>query len=211
LRIARTSLFARGSPFKPACLLEKTPVTVDEFRKMVMKMAQDRMGLKAYCDFLNHKTPADKQLREEYLPLLAVLNAMQVPDNSQFELGDKTETWDGRLDGTHLFEVVQALPKDEYEIRKAIASGGASLEIQIAHAYDHHQFPQAMIDAIKKKHDKNYTDTRTLIVVADGDYTFEDDNVIEGWLAEVRRQTSLSTFREILLIELARLKVFKIF
>jgi hypothetical protein len=99
-------------------------MTVDDFREKIQQMTQERMGLKAYCDFLNHKTPADKQLRKEYLPLLAVLNAKRAPGGDQFELGDKTETWDGRLAGSQLFEVVQALPKDEYKIRKAIASGG---------------------------------------------------------------------------------------
>jgi hypothetical protein len=186
-------------------------MTVDEFRENIMRMAQERMGLKAYCDFLNHRTPADKQLREEYLPLLAVLNSKRVPGCDKFELGDKTEPWDGRLADSQLFEVVQALPKDEYKIRKAIASGGASLEIQIEHAYDHLQFPQAIVEAIKKKHAMQYADRRTLVVVVDGDYSFEEDGVIEGWIAEVRRQTSLDNFSEILLAELARLKVFKIF
>jgi hypothetical protein len=44
-----------------------------------------------------------------------MLNAKRAPGGDQFELGDKTETWDGRLAGSQLFEVVQALPKDEYK------------------------------------------------------------------------------------------------
>ena len=83
--------------------------------------------------------------------------------------------------------------------------------LQIEHANDHLQFPKVIIDAIKKKHAKRYTDKRTLIVAVDGDYTGQNDAIIEGWLETIRKETSLGAFKEILLVEVARLKVFPAF
>jgi hypothetical protein len=110
-----------------------------------------------------------------------------------------------------LFEVVQALPEKEYEIRKAVAAGQAGPEMQFAHAGDHLQFPDVIVRAITSKHAKNYTDQRTLIVSFDGDYSFEDDDLIGDWVQAVRQRTIRGAFKAILLVELARRKVFPLF
>jgi len=130
---------------------------------------------------------------------------------------------------------VQALPEDEYKIRKAIASGKERIFLsasdpnrtdlnknpltgpvglfllQALHARDQFQFPVAIIEAIKKKQDKNYDDLRSLVVVFDGDYSFEDDRIVLGWIEEIRRQTTRGTFKAIYLFERDRAKVFPLF
>ncbi|EAQ81582.1 hypothetical protein DSM3645_28412 [Blastopirellula marina DSM 3645] len=68
-----------------------------------------------------------------------------------------------------------------------------------------------IVKVIEKKHGKNYADERTLVVVFDGDYSFEDDCIVHGWVEEIRQQSHRGTFKEVLLVELARRKVFPIF
>jgi hypothetical protein len=185
-------------------------MTIDEFRAMIMEMAQARMGLSAYRDYVQQTTRPDKYLREEYLPILAVVDHLRLPGSEQIELRDEKEEWDARIGGTALFEVVQALPEKEYEIRKAVGAGQARPAMQFAHAGDHLQFPEAIVRAIDSKHAKNYADERTLIVSFDGDYSFENDGVIRGWVQAVRKRAKLGRFKEILLVELARRKVFEL-
>jgi hypothetical protein len=204
-------------------------MTVAGFRQMIAEMAQARMDIKAYCDYLQHKAREDKYLREEHLPILAVINYKAIPDDEQLELGEETVAWDARIGGNDLYEIVQALPENEHEIRKGvqrsvevdgervkiifrgIASGGAPPFVHLEHAADHQQFPSVIVDAIESKHRKNYNDSRSLVVVFSGDYSFEDDEVIAGWVRQIRSRTSRGAFREILLVELDRLKVFPVF
>jgi hypothetical protein len=116
--------------------------------------------------------------------------------------------------------VVQALPENshpefsqgEHQIRREIAAGGAKPATYWAHANDHLQFPNVIVNAIELKHNKKYNDHRSLIVVVDGDYTFEDDAVIEAWLPRIRERTHQGNFKEILLVERGRQKkVFQVF
>ena len=183
---------------------------------MIQAMASERMGLDAYPAYLQHKRNTDgtnpnKRLREEYLPILAVLNAKGWADDLEIELGDDRQTWDASLSNGQILEVVQALPKYEHEIRLEIALGNSSKEIHDKHAEDHDEFPEAIVRAIKSKVAKNYPEHRILIVAFDGDYSFEDDAVIEGWLPTIGDQTVLGNFGEVLLVERDRLKVFRLF
>ena len=209
-------------------------MTVQEFREMIDAEAAKRMDLAAFADYVKKKGRPDKYLKEEYLPMLAVIRHKGIPDTATIELGNEEEPWDARVNGADLYEVIQALSENAHEIRKATAgearttlpiddpAGGkekrrpvtgvtAQMVLHIQHASDHLQFPKVIIDAIKKKHEKRYTDDRRLIVAVDGDYTAEDDGVIEGWLTAIRQQTDRGTFKEVLLVDLARLKTFKMF
>lgn len=71
-------------------------------------------------------------------------------------------------------------------------------------------FPQPIIDAIRTKHTKSYSDVRILLVAVAGEVTLEDDAIIERWLSEVRSKTVLGNFAEIYLVETARYLIFKI-
>jgi len=50
-----------------------------------------------------------------------------------------------------------------------------------------------------------------LVVVFDGDYSEEDDKRILDWVQHVRRQTTCGAFKEILLVERDRQKIFPLF
>jgi len=117
---------------------------------------------------------------------------------------------DARIGSEALFEVVQALPEAEHEIRRQLL-GGVPPFVYTEHAQDHVQFRQVIIDAIELKHSKDYTDSRTLIVAFDGDYSFEMDENVHRWVAAVREKTRRGAFKEILLVEVARRKVFPVF
>jgi hypothetical protein len=210
-------------------------MTIQEFHEKITAMAMARMGLQPYCDYLQHKTREDKYLREEYLAIQAVVRHRAYPGETEIELGDEKKPWDARIGGTDLLEIVQALPADEHVIRKAVAGGQAKIMVPVPnpepgepvelpvtgplarflihaeHAYDHFQFPRVIIEAIEKKHAKQYTDERTLVVVFDGDYSREEDRVVRGWVDEVRQRTHRGVFKEVLLVELARRKVFPLF
>lgn len=187
-----------------------TAITVGEFREQI-RSRPNGMGLKEYASFLRHDSRDDKYLREEHLPIFAVLNHLNVRDAQTLELGREAEGWDARLDCNELFEVVQALPRDEHVVRKEIANGGQSPVTYWQHASDHLQFPQVIVDAIEMKHKKSYSDSRTLIVSFGGDYSREDDEVVSLWIAELRRKTQKGTFGRIILVEVDRLKAFPLF
>lgn len=210
-------------------------MTIDEFNTMIDAMAMDRMSLARYSAYLQHETREDKYLREEYLSIQAVVRHKGYHGDTTIELGDEREKWDARVGGVDLFEVVQALPKGEHVIRKSIAGSETRVMLpvndpeagepteepaidslarfltQLDHAQDHLQFPDVIIKAIDKKHAKKYADERSLIVVFDGDYSFEEDENVYKWIEEIRRRAHRGAFKEILLVELARRKVFPLF
>lgn len=187
------------------------PMTITQFKELIERMGDDRMGLIELSDYLSHRTRDDKYLREEYLPLLAVVKHKKIADTEQIELGQEKEPWDARIGGHDLYEVTQALPEKEHEQRREIAAGGQSPFTMFVHAADALQFPGVIVDAIEKKHAKEYQDARSLVVVFGGDYSSEDDEVVHHWMSLIRRQTTRGAFKEILLVELDRLKVFTLF
>jgi hypothetical protein len=186
-------------------------MTIDEFHKMITRMVMERTASpRAYADYIRHKTRPDKYLHEEYLAIQAVVVHKGYPGTTTIELGDEKQPWDARVGGTDLFEVVQALPQDEHEIRRQLPSSVRPFTY-LMHAKDHLQFPQVIIDAIELKHGKVYTDSRTLIVAFDGDYSFEEDENIHRWVTAIREKTYRGVFKEILLVEVARRKAFPVF
>jgi hypothetical protein len=137
---------------------------------------------------------------------------MNIPLDAQIELGNETERWDARVcnSGMLILEVTQALPEGEHESRLNLITG-IDPASYYAHAADARQFPDAIIAAIREKAAKGYRDKRTLVVVVSGDYTGEDDSIIESWLPIIREQATQGDFAEVLLVERDRQKTFKIF
>ena len=80
----------------------------------------------------------------------------------------------------------------------------------LIHSKDQLQFPDAIVAAIHKKQKKNYADRRVLCVVVDGDYTEEDDTIIERWIGSIRTKVGRDPFTGIFLVERARRLAFPI-
>jgi len=207
-------------------------MTVKEFKKTVMVLLCESMSLDKLDDYCRGKTAEDKALWEEYRPILAVVNYKRIRDEEIIELGKKTKTWDAMIGGRDIYEVVQALPKNEHELR---VGGQRSFHVDgkrhtcgfrgaidggfipfIFHINDRFQFPTVIIEKIKAKHEKKYADNRSLIVAFSGNYAIPEgidgnDSVISRWVDEIRRRTDRGTFREILLVDQEECKVFPVF
>jgi hypothetical protein len=170
-----------------------------------------------FVRFLRHKERGDKSKREEHIPIRAYLRRKPIPPDGVIELGGEAHDFDAKLsyefDGRRVectIEVVQALAKGAHKMRLAIADGQMNDEMGAEERRQFETFPQPVIDAIKAKQDKLYSDTRILLVAVVGEVTQEDDAIIERWLSELRSKTVLGAFSEIYLVETARYVIFKI-
>lgn len=170
-----------------------------------------------FADFLKHKQRGEKSLREEHIPIRAYLRRKSIPLDGLIELGGEAYGFDAKVayevEGQVLectLEVVQALANGAHKIRFAIANGRMNDEMRAEEWRQIETFPQPIIDAIKAKQAKSYSDTRILLVVVSGEVTQEDNRIIEQWLSDVRSKTVLGNFSEIYLVEAARYLIFKI-
>lgn len=168
--------------------------------------------------FARHDRRDYKYMREECLPLLAYLKHFNIEMDATITVPKERGEWDGRIRRRDkedlIIEVTQALPSEAHWFREAMTAGfrwKLSLEERTRHQKGIDEFPTPIIDAIARKHCKNYKDSRILLVSIMGEYTDEDDAIIDEWLKDVRRRTEIGAFSFIYLVELARYKLFKIF
>lgn len=184
-------------------------LTIQKLQHEIESVAASLMDLNRYSEFLQHRSRSDKRLREEFLAILAFVHALHLPDDELIELGGETEDFDARIRDEPI-EVVQALPRDEHEVRRNL-SKGLSPGMYLKHSRDQLQFPDVIIDAINQKHAKNYTDGRHLLVIFDGEYSEEDDEIIASWIKRIRTSCEQGSFKSIVLVERARVKAFRVF
>ena len=196
--------------------------TVGEFKKLVQEHASDILakGLRGFSDFLKGSKKGvqgepwgPKMYREECLPLYAVLKYLVVPDDVAIELGNETQTWDARLGDGRVIEVTKAFPGGQagaiydQQLRAGKASAGQHWE----RSKDHLLFPDAIKQALEAKQAKAYGDGRILVVAFDGDYSFEEDSVVQGWVETLSAQCGKGDFSQVLLAEVGRNKAFRLF
>ncbi|SFU21014.1 hypothetical protein [Paraburkholderia aspalathi] len=169
--------------------------------------------------YLRQETRDYKYLREEHIPIRAFIRRQQIAVDAQLQLGRETEPWDARIvtkDGTEIIlEVVQALPREAHHYRAAVVSNvwRLPLEDRTRHQRGIDEFPEPIMSAIRDKHKMNYPEVRVLLVSVMGEYSDEDDFVINEWLQEVREAPDLGRgqFSSIYLVEMARGRLFKVF
>ncbi len=85
------------------------------------------MELQRYADYVKQKSRSDKYLREEHLPILAVVRDKGLPGSYTIELGNEKQDWDARNNGRDLYEVVQAMPEKEHEIRRSLVGDARTM------------------------------------------------------------------------------------
>ena len=185
-------------------------MNVAEFKRKMSEDAAKHMGLDEFSAYLKHDSRDDKQLREELLAIYAMIEHRDLDDDAEIQIGGEKHDFDACIAGEFI-EITQALPNDEHEIRKSVATGSTTPLQHAKHWNDQEQFPDVIIDAINKKHDKCYADTRTLVVVFDGDYASEDDSIIEEWISAIQASTDKGSFDHVLLVERDRMKAFDVF
>jgi hypothetical protein len=187
---------------------------LDQFSEEAQAVVNDPLR---FVDFLKHKHRGDKSTREERIPIRAYLRRKSVPPEGVIELGGEAHDFDAKVSYLNegqtvecTLEVVQALAAGAHKVRLAIADNRMNDAMRAEEWRQFETFPQPIIDAIKAKQDRFYSDTRVLLVSVAGEVTQEDDALIERWLGEVRANTVQGTFSEIYLVETARYLIFKI-
>lgn len=161
-----------------------------------------------------------KYYREEYLNLSAYLKTTKISEFYEIEtieLGDEVKPWDAKLtysDREEVIEITQAVPKYEHLVRQSLALTehgyrGLSLDLRSKNQYGIDSFPEPIIEAINKKHNKNYPERRVLIVGVLSEFAYENDDIIDSWLDYVQRKTDIGDFKSIYIIIDGK-KVFKI-
>ena len=193
-------------------------MTVQEFLEKFSAESQRIVNdIFEYIDYTKQKTRGYKSMREEHIPIRAYILRKAIPKKAILNLGGESHDFDAKIiwnDETEryeeILEVIQALPEKEYVIRHALVDGIKTLEEYNISIKQIESFPQSIIDAINKKHKKIYADKRILLVSVAGEYTYEDDKLINQWIPIIRKKTILGNFLEIFLVETARYKIFKI-
>ncbi len=187
---------------------------LDQFGATAERIVNDPLR---FADYLKHKHKSDKSMREEQTPIRAYIRRQAIPLNGIIELGGETHDFDAKLSYeakgrtiTCTLEVVQALADGAHKVRLANAQGRLNEAMRIEERRQFESFPQPIIDAIRAKQEKFYSDTRILLVAVAGEVTLEDDGIIGNWLAAVRSRTVLGNFSEIYLVEIARYLIFRI-
>lgn len=198
------------------------------------KFPQDKMTIQEFCDthrdnatflandvlefvkFLRHEDRGHKYTREEDLPLLAFIRHSRIEPEAELALGRESSRIDFqifRTDGNILqIEVTQALPKNGHQYRHALVAHLTKLPLheRTLHQAGKDRFPDLIVEAITNKHKIKYPGSPILLVSVLGEYTDEDDYVIAQWIDWIKERSELRSFAQILLVELARKKVFTI-
>jgi hypothetical protein len=206
------------TPIEKAFEFPQGRITVQQFQQHIRENAQFLANdVIAYSRFLRQEDREYKFTREEDLPLDALLRHLQIEAEAEVELGREGAPIDFKItrsDGTTLLvEVTQALPKNGHLYRQAIVARpfGLPLHERTRHQVGKDTFPDPIIDAISAKHKIGYLGNPILLVFFLGDYTDEDDYIINLWVQSIKHRVELGAFSSIFLVELARRKVIELF
>ena len=196
----------------------KGPMTVATFFEKLTKGANLICNPLSIANFILESERRYKYWRTEWLGIKAYLRWLGCSDEDTIELGFEVERWDARIRRQKkpdiVIEVTQALPAKAHRIRHAIVAQGGlppNFELRTFHQKCIDSFPDPIINAIADKHKRLYTKGTILLVTVLGEYTGEDDAVINAWIEDVRMRTHIGQFSAIHLVEIARSRVFTIF
>lgn len=149
-----------------------------------------------------------KNLREEYIAIKSYLLHSKANQDNIIFLGKETKQWDAKInlsDEQLIIEVTQAIPKNEHMTRQSLSINGHgykgfSLKLRTLHQEGMDSFPEPIIDAIEKKHKKQYPESRILLVVVLFEFAYYSQLVLHEWLIEIRKKAILGNFKEIWLV-----------
>jgi len=149
-----------------------------------------------------------KNLREEYIAIKSYILHNKINQDNIIFLGKETKPWDAKINFKNeslIIEVTQAIHRNEHLTRQALATEmygykGFSLKLRTIHQEGMDSFPQPIIDAIEKKHKKQYPESRVLLVVVLAEFAYENEFVLNEWLLKIKKETTLGNFKEIWLV-----------
>ncbi|HEA17709.1 MAG TPA: hypothetical protein ENH88_14965 [Pseudoalteromonas prydzensis] len=154
--------------------------------------------------FLMQDTREYKYLREEFVILARYIKDIRKSYDGQIELGEEKERWDAKID-SELIEITQAIPKYEYETRKALAFTihqyrGLSLDLRTKHQQGVDSFSKVIVSSINAKHDKEYSEPRVLLIGALFEFFNNDELILAKSIQYVKENTILGIFSSIYII-----------
>ncbi len=179
------------------------PIRVDDFKALIGAYVshgsmEDLEYFNAPSGFFSTRRSADgkapnKFLREELLPSLRFINHQKIPDSAVLQFGLEMDNFDLKvIDETKatIVEITWAAPEGDFELlswsdQRGVSNFPMKNLAKLKSMAD--SIPAKIAGAIKRKHDKNYPDKRTLLVVIPIEYTYQGERAfIEEMLKEVR-------------------------
>lgn len=140
------------------------------------------------------KYPALKLLREEFIPLKYFIKEFNISDNDTLHLGFERLNYDACFTSfdktnTTIVEITAAIPKEDHLLLSLFEQSLFSrFPVKNKHKLKLYKdsIPETIINAIDKKHDKNYPSGRILIVTLPLEYVHQgEDYIIDEIVNEV--------------------------
>ncbi|MCG3669079.1 hypothetical protein L5F33_02290 [Aliarcobacter butzleri] len=204
-------------------------IKIDFKKESNLDKLSHRMKVYEFIDYVNDKKPQSfmfedikeimkislqitqeyKALREEYLIINSYLTKYEIDNSAEIILGGKIENWDAKIifeDKEIILEITQATSSYDNKLREALVNTigdtykGLSLKYRYMYQKELNEFPKKIIDAIEKKHKKNYKDNRILLVMVLFELAYFEENIIKYWINTLKKRTEKGDFREIILV-----------
>lgn len=193
----------------------KEPMKISNFTKLVndstsITSSSDLAFMFAPDGYHSNKYRENKYLREEFVPILRYLEYKSIEDSSTIYLGLEKENFDAKItneinEQEIILEITAGMPEGDHLLLSLInqSNGVFPLQTKAKLKKEFDSLPGRIIKSIQDKHDKNYTDKRSLLVTVPSEYTYQaEDYVIEEILREVRASVhkGKGEFTEILML-----------
>lgn len=200
--------------FKEESNLSKLPskIKIYEFQKYVDNQIYNDVSLntiKEVTKQLIQITEEYKQLREEFYLINSYITKYGIDKNCEICIGGKKEIWDAKIllpNEEIILEVTQATSSIDYLLRGALSSlrtssyKELSLKYRSLHQEELNEFPEMIIKAIEKKHQKRYDDNRVLLVMVLFEMAYLEEKIVAYWITELKEKTQKGSFKEIILV-----------
>lgn len=205
---------------------------VNEFKKIVRDYfdkgcRSEHMSYLSVIDgFHSSKYEENKTLKEECFPLIQYLDERKITDDARIKLGLKKDNFDAKIilksdcdnndcNNFVIIELTSAIPDYDHLLLSITsqASINGYLPLKNMHEFKNQfdMFPDKIVEAINKKHNKEYDDERILIVNMPMEYSYQnEDYIINEIINEVKERVTQGKgkFTEIVL---NHKKLFRIF
>lgn len=186
----------------------ESPMKIKNFINEINQFVRNITDVNAILDYVEFQMQSSselKSLREEYIVIKNFIECHHINKNQDIFLGNNTEQWDAKIKlktEDLILEITQAVPSDEHLTREHLTlygegHKGFSLKLRTKHQEGLNEFPHKIIEAIERKHKKNYDDNRILIVVVLSEFAYEEENIIKYWIRTLSQNTTKGKFKEV--------------
>lgn len=200
--------------FKKESNLDKLPskIKISVFQNYVDNQIHNDISLNSIKEVtkqLLQITEEYKQFREEFCLINSYITKYEIDKNCEICIGGKKEIWDAKIllpNEEIILEVTQATSSIDYLLRRASSSlktpsyKELSLKYRSLYQEELNEFPEMIIKAIEKKHQKKYDDNRVLLVMVLFEMAYLEKEIVKNWITELKEKTQKCSFKEIILV-----------